>query len=382
VKRFVFAAAAALAVLTAASPAGAALTRTERVVRSQTGTHVWTYTYVNAKPSAYVLRNFDRVGQPLGVHRGALRPVGPKYATGSGRVFDPNPVAFLHDETLTDQNDADYAALQPAYVTRPLTNLDGSGALSGAYADVSGTTSRAKEKSLVFSYGRTDDRFEQTEAYWAVNTAQEYIQSLGFQNVNNEPQRVKIDQWGIDNSAYHPNNDTIKFGKGGVDDAEDSEVVWHELGHAIQDDQVKNFGTTLESGSIGEGFGDYWAYTMSLPTGGGFDPPCIADWDSTSYTAGPSHCLRRVDLNLVWPKDDRGEVHRNGRIWSRALYDINKALTRTVADRIIIEGQFSYTPDVTFAGAANATIAAAQTLYGSAAANACRTAFQARGFIP
>jgi len=75
-------------------------------------------------------------------------------------------------------------------------------------------------------------------------------------------------------------------------------------------------------------------------------------------------------------------VHRNGRIWSRALYDINKALTRTVADRIIIEGQFSYTPDVTFAGAANATTAAAQTLYGAAAANACRAAFQARGFIP
>jgi Thermolysin metallopeptidase, alpha-helical domain len=381
VRRLVLAAAAALAALTAVSTAGAAITRTERVVRSQTGTHLWTYTYVDGRPSAYVLRNFDLVGRPLGTYRGALRAGGPKYATGTGRVFDPNPVAFLHDETLTDQKDEDFAALQPAYVLRPLTNLDGSGFLSGPYVDVSGTKSRAKEPSLVFSYGRTDDRFEQTEAYWAVNTAQEYIQSLGFQNVNNEPQRVKIDQWGIDNSAYYPNNDTIKFGTGGVDDAEDSEVIWHELGHAIQDDQVKGFGTTLESGSIGEGFGDYWAYTMSLPTGGGFDPACIADWDSTSYTAGPVHCLRRVDLNLVWPQDDGGEVHRNGRIWSRALHDINVALGRQVADRIIIEGQFSYTPDVTFAGASNATIAAAQKLYGSAAANACRAAFQARGFI-
>jgi Zn-dependent metalloprotease len=52
-----------------------------------------------------------------------------------------------------------------------------------------------------------------------------------------------------------------------------------------------------------------------------------------------------------------------------------------VADRIIIEGQFSYTPDVTFAGASNATIAAAQRLFGASAAAACRAAFQARGFI-
>jgi hypothetical protein len=381
VKRLLIVVAAMVAALTVVSTAGAAITRTERVVRSQTGTHLWTYTYVNGKPAAYVLRNYDRVGRPLGTHRGALRAVGPKYATGSGRVFDPNPVAVLHDETLTDQNDADYAALQTTYVVRPLTNLDGSGYLAGPYVDVSGTKSRAFEPSLVFSYGRTDDRFEQTEAYWAINSAQEYIQSLGFQNVNNEPQRVKIDQWGIDNSAYYPNVDTIKFGKGGVDDAEDSEVIWHELGHAIQDSQVKRFGTTLEAGSIGEGFGDYWAYTMSLPTGGGFDPACIADWDSTSYTAGPVHCLRRVDLDLHWPENDGGEVHRNGRIWSRALRDINVALGRTVADRIVIEGQFSYTPDVTFAAASNATIAAAQSLYGKKAAEACRKAFQARGFI-
>ena len=373
-------AAAALAALTAVSTAGAAITRTERVVRSQTGTHVWSYTYVNGKPSAYVLRNYDVVGRPLGVHRGALKQVGAKYATGSGRVFDPNPVAALHNESLTDQDDADYAALQPSYVTRPLTNLDGSGFLEGPYVDVSGTKSRAKEPSLVFSYGRTDDRFEQVEAYWAINGAEEYIQSLGFQNVNNEPQRVKIDQWGIDNSAYHPNNDTIKFGKGGVDDAEDSEVVWHELGHAIQDDQVKGFGTTLESGSIGEGFGDYWAYTMSLPTGGGFDPPCIADWDSTSYTSTVPHCLRRLDRDLHYPADLNGEVHHDGQIWSRALWDIRQSIGNVKADTVILTGTMDF-PGTTMTAAANSTIAAAQQIYGTKTANAVRAAFHDRGIV-
>src|SRR6476646_6716807 len=52
-------------------------------------------------------------------------------STGSGTVFFPNPVAQLGIQTLTDQKDADYAALQPAYEEVVLTNLDGSGHLVG-----------------------------------------------------------------------------------------------------------------------------------------------------------------------------------------------------------------------------------------------------------
>ena len=59
--------------------------------------------------------------------------------TAQGKVFYPNPVVTLRDESLTDRKDADYAALQPAYKLVTLTNLDGSGYLRGDYADVCGT---------------------------------------------------------------------------------------------------------------------------------------------------------------------------------------------------------------------------------------------------
>src|SRR5574338_37890 len=68
------------------------------------------------------------------------KKTGPGVSTGTGRVFFPNPVASLQDQTLTDQKDADYAALQPAYVTVTLTNLDGSGYLRGDWANVLGST--------------------------------------------------------------------------------------------------------------------------------------------------------------------------------------------------------------------------------------------------
>ena len=39
-------------------------------------------------------------------------------STGTGQVFFPNPVASLQSQSLTDQNDADYAAFTRALVAR------------------------------------------------------------------------------------------------------------------------------------------------------------------------------------------------------------------------------------------------------------------------
>jgi thermolysin metallopeptidase-like protein len=300
--------------------------------------------------------------------------------TAQAKVFEPNPVVTLRNESLTDQKDADYAALQPAYKIVTLMNLDGSGLLRGDYADVCGTKSCASSSSGTYLFGRDHTWFEQVTSYYAVTQAQLYIQSLGFTNVNNEPQLVRADQFGGDVSFYDPKKDTITVGKGGVDDGEDLEVIWHEYGHAIQGDQVPGFGGT-HGNSIGEGFGDYWAFTMSEPVSGGFDPACIADWDSVSYTVGdPVHCLRRVDLDLT-VDDQTGDIHDDGQIWSRALYDIHNALGRQTADRIILQAQFAFGVDPSFAEAAQATVDAARSIAGQGAVVKVRKAFQDRGIL-
>lgn len=301
-------------------------------------------------------------------------------STALGRVFLPNPVVTLQDQTLTDQKDRDYAALADAYQVVTLTNLDGSGYLHGDFAYVSGTKNDAFSATGEFLYGRSHTWFEQVMAYEAVTQAQLYIQSLGFTNVNDEPQNMRVDQYGADNSFYDPAKDTITLGKGGVDDGEDMEVIWHEYGHAIQDDQVPGFGVSHDSGSIGEGFGDYWAFTMSEPVSGGYGAACIMDWDSVSYTTTVPHCLRRVDLDLT-VDDQTGRIHHDGQIWSRALYDIHLALGRETADRIILQAQFAFGVDPSFADAANATVAAAEQLAGHGAAIKVQKAFEDRGIL-
>ncbi|MET1071414.1 MAG: M4 family metallopeptidase [Umezawaea sp.] len=307
-----------------------------------------------------------------------------KRAEGTGKIFAPNPVASLQSETLTDQDDADAAVPAKAYKKVRLSDLDTSGYLSGKYAKLVGPTNElAFQKNRKFEYTRSDDRFEQVMAYSGVTDAQKYIQRLGFKDVNNEAQDVTTIGFEDDNSFYDPSTDQITFGTGGVDDAEDAEIIWHELGHAIQDAQVPNFGQSLDGGSIGEAFGDWWALIMSVPLqkDSALTPlACIGDWDATSYTDDTPHCLRRTDTDLK-VSDREGEVHFDGQIWSRALFDIYQAVGRDESARIVLESQFSYTPDTTFAQAAETTVATAKALCGNRTADKVKAAFVARGIL-
>jgi len=314
---------------------------------------------------------------------------GPGTSTGTGQVFYPNPVASLGDQSLTDQKDANYAALQSAYETVALTNLDGSGYLRGDWANILGETGNpAFSGTNTFIYTRDDDRFEQVMAYYWVTEAQKYIQSLGFGStlgpINMESQDIRINQYGIDNSFSWDKHDLLRFGKGGVDDAEDAEVILHEYGHAIQDSQMTpfGFGGSVEAGSIGEGFADYFAVTVTDVIAATADPACVADWDSISYTSSTPHCLRRVDTDLHYPDDLNGRVHHDGQIWSRALWDIRNALGNVKADTIILNAQFSFAPDTSMPAAAQATVDSAEQLYGHGKAMIVQAIFEARGILP
>ena len=306
-------------------------------------------------------------------------------SAGSGRVFFPNPAAQLQDQTLIDRKDADYAALQPAYRTVALTNLDGSGYLSGDYVNVrSSAGPLAHSTSNTFLFGRSDDRFEQVMAYYWITEAQKYVRSLGFDGVtrgaiNDESQDVRIDTWGQDNSYSWDKHDVIRLGKGGVDDAEDAEVILHEYGHAIHDAQGANL-VGVEAGGIGEGFGDYFAVTVSNVIAPTADEPCVAAWDATSYDPEPPYCLRRVDTDRRYPENlSPTSVHRNGLIWSRALWDIRQALGHARGDRIILEAHFAFGTLDSMPRAAAMTIATAERLYGAKVAATVRGAFAARG---
>jgi hypothetical protein len=311
-------------------------------------------------------------------------------ASPTGKVFMENPVASSGNASLRDRKDADYAALNAERVSVPLRFLDDSGFLHGRFAYVvSSTGDPAFETDCTYSYTRHDDRFEQVMAYYWVTEAQVYLRSLGFDGhtfptVNADAQRVRINQYGVDNSfaTIHP-RDEMRFGKGGVDDAEDGQVILHELGHQIHYSQSATFFSSAEADAISEGFGDYWAFTVSQAVAGPeLDPACIAKWDSTSYDTNPTNgiCLRRLDAHLTYPDDLVGEPHADGRIWSHALYDLHAAIGGTHADTAMLLAQFNWT-GTTMPALATRIVAAVNDQYGAAEAAAARVAFEARGLL-
>ncbi|PNY80953.1 M36 family metallopeptidase [Deinococcus koreensis] len=311
--------------------------------------------------------------------------------TAAARAFLPNPVQTTGDQGLSDQKDSAGAVPASAYFPVTLTNLDGSGYLSGDYARVVSETGTPVYGTGPFDFTRDQDGFEQVMAYYWITEAQKYLQSLGFGSelpaVNSDQQAVKVSQYGLDNSYQNDHPDIIRLGKGGVDDAEDGEVIVHEYGHAVHAAQVPGFGTSLEAGSIGEAFGDYLALTVADAVAKANGAPirtplpCLMDWDSVSYTATTPHCIRRTDTDKHYPEDVRGEVHADGEIWSRPLWDIRQALGARTADRIIVNAQFGFAPDTSFAAAARTTVDTAQRMYGAGIAATVRKAFVNRGIL-
>src|SRR6185503_13239276 len=263
--------------------------------------------FVNAKTGAVI-------GEPTDINR---------YVNGTGQVFKDNAVVATQNNNLVDGNDANSAVPTTAYSTVTLQGLNGNNRLDGQFASGSASRARAAGTNNNFIFLRNSNAFSETMAYFHIDFAERYIQSLGFSNVNNRQQVFSVDRSRIDNSSYSPSNKRITFGTG---DGEDGEVIVHEYGHSVQDNQVPGFGRTEQGGAMGEGFGDYLAATVNATLSGNFQINCIAEWDAVSYAAGVPHCLRTLDSTKHFPQVADGEVHDDGEMWSASLFQIRTAL--------------------------------------------------------
>jgi Zn-dependent metalloprotease len=301
-----------------------------------------------------------------------------KYAEGVGRIFDPNPVVVLNDTSLEDNSKIP----DSAYTQVVLKDLKNNGMLDGPFVNTSTTRNRVKRSNLQFLFKREDRAFKEVMVYFHIDRVQRYIQSLGFNNVLNKSIAVNADGTVDDQSFYSPVTKSLTFGTGGVDDAEDAEIVLHEYGHAIQDDQIRGFGSSPEGAAMGEGFGDYLAASFFSDKKAAALKPTIGNWDSVVNSGSEPPCLRRLDSNKKYPKDKTGKMHEDGEIWSACLWQLRTALGRTTADKLIIAHHFLLTPKSGFEDGANALITADKNMNQGRNENVIRDIFISRGILP
>ena len=301
-----------------------------------------------------------------------------KQVSGRGRVFDPNPVAVLNNTSLKDKS----VIPMTAYTEVQLRDLKATGFLDGPFVSTKATPKRVKRLNRKFLFTRADRAFKEVMVYFHIDRVQRYIQELGFSNALNHAISVHIDGQTDDNSHYSPTTKSLTFGTGGVDDAEDAEIILHEYGHAVQDDQLPGFGASLEGGAMGEGFGDYLAASFFADVKPQALRPTVGNWDAVAYSGSEPPCLRRLDSNKKYPKDLTGEVHDDGEIWSSCLWEIRSALGRRVTDKLVLAHHFLLTPRATFEDGANALLTSDKQLNHGQNVDTIRGVFVRRGILP
>ncbi len=281
--------------------------------------------------------------------------------TGTALVYDPDPLSTVHvtyTGNYVDNNDATNTSLDAARTAVSLPEIDltsGVYKLKSSYVEIKDFETPSKglftQATSDFSFNRNQDGFEAVNAFYHLDKSIRYInETLGVvcrPSLNAgiffyDPSGLS----GADNSHYIPSSERIAFGEGGVDDAEDADVVLHEFGHGIHDWMTGGSTPGSYSGDtddgLGEGSGDYWAqsYSRSLnqwtSTNAAYQK--VFNWDGPAWGS-----TRNTNYSLNYPAGIQyQDNHMDGQIWSTACMKIWDAIGRVKTDKAFVEG-LSYT---------------------------------------
>lgn len=338
-----------------------------------------------------------------------LRPS--SFADGQGLAFDPDPLttsgAAYGTPGFADSSDADtpnLSAQRRAVALPQIAQEGGLYVLKGPYVEITGSpavggssfTPPSEADPTAFRYPRSDKRFEAVMAYHHLDAMQRYVQTLNVGRAILE-RPIAVNPHGLgpqDNSLFYAATFAIAFGDGGVDDAEDADVLRHEYTHALLHDQQPALFNSTEGRAIHEGYADYVAASASRAAG---DP----NWRRVYTWDGNNGCWqgRTLDHSGTYSATDRTRmvypaasgcaafptVYQWALLWATTLADLEDDLGRPVMDRLVF-GSMAYLAPVAsgvpaFEAAAEALLAADRALYAGSHLDALEARFVARGIL-
>lgn len=274
-----------------------------------------------------------------------------------GRVFLPNPCTraeVSYGDMFIDDNDFHdpiFDLLMDTVDLAPLTFRDGRFWLENDYVMISDIKPRSVEPVSsadgTFFFDRSEDGFEDVMAFYHINAFREYIESLGFESLPNKA--LLVDPHGngdadqsLFSSGAASGQPYLAFGEGGVDDAEDGEVLIHEYVHAITYNAIPFTSRSFERASLDEGLADYLAvrYSESLSR---YEWQRIFDWDGhNEFWPG-----RFASSSLTYPPDER-RLHVYGEVITSALFDIRSSIGEVQTDSMVLQSLYSLQAQMDF----------------------------------
>lgn len=305
-------------------------------------------------------------------------------------VFLPDPTVsanVFYGSPYIDSNNLEVPVLNAQRVqVNMVVDFDGTNYnLSNNYVTLDEyslpNTAHATPVSNVFNYTRGDDRFEEVNAFYHLTTYNNYVRdSLGM-TIGDFLVRFDAHALnGSDNSMYSRSggNPSLFFGDGGVDDAEDADVVTHEYGHALSDNASPSSNQGFERQALDEGIGDYIcsSYSRSISE---FRWNDVFTWDGhNEYWDG-----RTSTVSTCYDPDNLpSSIHLTGQMWATALMEIWSAIGKIDADKLALQALYDFSPRMSMTDAAIVYEAADSLLFGGAYHNVIHPIFVNRCFFP
>ena len=318
---------------------------------------------------------------------------------GTGMVFNPDPLTSntvaYGTPGYSDNNDIASAQLNAARFSVTLNDITLSGStysLVGPRAEIidfdAPSTGLFTQNSPDFNFNRQDQGFEPVNVYYHIDYLMNYINNtlgcdvMPYQyagGVQYDPHGAG----GADNSYYTGGAGRLSFGEGCVDDAEDSDVIHHELGHGLHD-WVTNGGLSQVDG-LSEGCGDYVAqsYNRGVSIANGYWTSSDAAWNYVFNWDGHNECWpgRTTGYGATYPGGLVGQIHTDGQIWASCLMTVWDEIGQQEMDKIFYEGLGMTNGGTNQNDAANAVYQAALNLnYTTPQINAIHAGLTACGY--
>jgi hypothetical protein len=315
-------------------------------------------------------------------------------SSGFGYVFNPDPITtagVTYGGTYVDGNDADATWLDDERMTvtlKDITETGGTYSLTGPFVQIvdieSPNITPSTSTDGNFFFQRSESGFEDVMCYYHTDSMQRYIQSLGFSNLG--ATSFRIDPHGLsgqDNSHFvGPGGGQFaycSFGEGGVDDAEDADVITHEYGHFLSYSGSPNTNNGFERRGIDEGVGDYiaamWSHAAST-----YRWDDIFTWDGhNQFWNG-----RSASVSGNYPPATGGwNFYAYGEVWATVLMEAHNdpAVGKTVNDKNFFQELYANVSNMTTADAARNIIDADFVLHGGAHEGTYRDIFCSRNIL-
>jgi len=300
------------------------------------------------------------------------------------KVFAPDPVTrdnVAYGGLYVDGNDGNQAVLD-SLRQQVLLRLSWNGSgfvLANAAATIqefdppSVTVPVLSAGNTVFS--RSAPEFEMVNTLFHLHAWKERMTALGYGSM--VPYSIPVDvnaYGGADQSAfdYATNPPRLYFGEGGVDDAEDPDVLVHEYGHAMCYGAAPGTNVSTQRQALEEAICDYFAVSWSRE----WSPNRWTDvftWDGhNSFWSGRNavNSQQKMYPGLVFTGP-----YSHTAVMVDALVRGRQRLGGAVMDGLVMEALYSLTANTTFADFAQAVLHADTVKYAGAHAAGLRLDF-------